>query len=69
MAAHHISTARWPAHIYINGTKASHHINGTMANMYSKELLLEKLNSRMSKVGMGKAVEEQTALVALDDPS
>jgi hypothetical protein len=40
-----------------------------MADMHSKELLLEKLNSRMSKVGMGKAVEERTALVALDDPS
>ena len=27
MAVHHISTARWPAHIYMNGTKASHHIS------------------------------------------
>ena len=56
-------------HIYERHEGLPSHINGMMADMHSKELLLEKLNSRMGKVGMGKAVEERTALVALDDPS
>jgi hypothetical protein len=56
-------------HIYQQHEGLPSHINSTMADMHSKELLLEKLNSRMSKVGMSNAVEERTALVALDDPS
>jgi len=52
-------------HIYQWHEGLLSHMNGTISDIHSKEVLLEKLNS--GKVAVGK-VEERTTLVALDDP-